>query len=132
MVWKESVRCLHIYLRDEFKYSSHSEYRLEQYRGEWGLHPTWILNWICDHALVRPTQRLIVVGASAGGVKALCALVKALPAPSPVPMYIVLHTGPDSLMKSLPHVTVIAFDLSKTGNESKKASTSLGPGGTSW
>jgi two-component system chemotaxis response regulator CheB len=101
MVWEESVRCWQNYVSDEFKYSSPSEHRLEQYRGEWGLHPTWIQNWICDHALVRPTQRLIVVGASAGGVKALCALVKALPAPSPVPMYIVLHTGPDSLLDEI-------------------------------
>ena len=46
-------------------------------------------------------QRVIVVGASAGGVKALCALVKALPAPSPVPMYIVLHSGPDSLLDEI-------------------------------
>ena len=46
-------------------------------------------------------RRVIVVGASAGGVKALCALVKALPAPSPVPMYIVLHTGPDSLLDEI-------------------------------
>jgi len=50
---------------------------------------------------MRPTRRVIVVGASAGGVKALCALVKALPAPSPVPMYIVLHTGPDSLLDEI-------------------------------
>jgi len=50
---------------------------------------------------MRPTWRVIVVGASAGGVKALCALVKALPAPSPVPMYIVLHTGPDSLLDEI-------------------------------
>jgi len=42
-----------------------------------------------------------VVGASAGGVKALCALVKALPAPLPMPMYIVLHTGPDSLLDEI-------------------------------
>jgi two-component system chemotaxis response regulator CheB len=47
------------------------------------------------------TSPVIVVGASAGGVKALCALVKALPAPSPVPMYIVLHTGPDSLLDEI-------------------------------
>jgi len=46
-------------------------------------------------------MRVIVVGASAGGVKALCALVKALPAPSPVPMYIVLHTGPESLLDDI-------------------------------
>jgi two-component system, chemotaxis family, protein-glutamate methylesterase/glutaminase len=46
-------------------------------------------------------RRVIVVGASAGGVKALCALVKALPAPSPVPMYIVLHSGPDSLLDEI-------------------------------
>jgi len=45
--------------------------------------------------------RVVVVGASAGGVKALCALVKALPAPSPVPIYIVLHTGPDSLLDEI-------------------------------
>src|SRR6202790_1743293 len=49
----------------------------------------------------RPTWRVIVVGASAGGVKVLCELVKALPAPSPVPMYIVLHTGPDSLLDEI-------------------------------
>jgi two-component system chemotaxis response regulator CheB len=50
---------------------------------------------------VKPTTRVVVVGASAGGVKALCALVKALPAPSPVPIYIVLHTGPDSLLDEI-------------------------------
>lgn len=47
------------------------------------------------------TGRVIVVGASAGGVKALCELVKALPAPLPVPMYIVLHTGPDSILDEI-------------------------------
>jgi len=47
------------------------------------------------------TSPVIVVGASAGGVKALCALVKALPAPSPVPVYIVLHTGSDSLLDEI-------------------------------
>ncbi len=50
---------------------------------------------------MRSTWRVIVVGASAGGVKALCELVKALPAPSPVPMYIVLHSGPDSLLDEI-------------------------------
>src|SRR5476651_1903125 len=50
---------------------------------------------------MKPAWRVIVVGASAGGVKALCALVKALPAPSPVPMYIVLHSGPDSLLDEI-------------------------------
>lgn len=50
---------------------------------------------------MRPTRHVIVVGASAGGVKALCALVKALPAPLPMPMYIVLHTGPDSLLDEI-------------------------------
>jgi len=47
------------------------------------------------------TSPVIVVGASAGGVKALCALVKALPAPSPVPMYIVLHTGAESVIDEI-------------------------------
>jgi len=46
-------------------------------------------------------RHVIVVGASAGGVEALCALVKALPAPLPVPMYIVLHSGPDSLLDEI-------------------------------
>jgi two-component system, chemotaxis family, protein-glutamate methylesterase/glutaminase len=50
---------------------------------------------------MKPTWRVIVVGASAGGVKALCGLVKALPAPSPVPMYIVLHSGPESLLDEI-------------------------------
>ena len=50
---------------------------------------------------MRPMRPVIVVGASAGGVKALCELVKALPAPSPVPMYIVLHSGPDSLLDEI-------------------------------
>jgi two-component system, chemotaxis family, protein-glutamate methylesterase/glutaminase len=47
------------------------------------------------------TSPIIVVGASAGGVKALCALVKALPAPSPVPVYIVLHTGAESIIDEI-------------------------------
>jgi len=47
------------------------------------------------------TSPVIVVGASAGGVKALCALVKALPAPSPVPIYIVLHTGAESVIDEI-------------------------------
>jgi len=50
---------------------------------------------------MKTTWRVVVVGASAGGVKALCELVKALPAPSPVPIYIVLHTGPDSLLDEI-------------------------------
>jgi two-component system chemotaxis response regulator CheB len=50
---------------------------------------------------MRQSKRVVVVGASAGGVKALCELVKAVSAPSPVPMYIVLHTGPDSLLDEI-------------------------------
>jgi two-component system chemotaxis response regulator CheB len=50
---------------------------------------------------MKPTSPVIVVGASAGGVKALCALVKALPAPSPVPVYIVLHTGAESVIDEI-------------------------------
>jgi two-component system chemotaxis response regulator CheB len=50
---------------------------------------------------MNPNKAVIVVGASAGGVKALCALVKALPAPSPVPVYIVLHSGPDSVLDDI-------------------------------
>jgi len=50
---------------------------------------------------MRSKSPIIVVGASAGGVKALCALVKALPAPSPVPIYIVLHTGAESIIDEI-------------------------------
>ena len=50
---------------------------------------------------MKPNGTVIVVGASAGGVQALCALVKALPAPSPVPVYIVLHSGPDSMIDDI-------------------------------
>src|SRR5471032_682310 len=50
---------------------------------------------------MKPGSRVIVVGASAGGEKELCALVKALPAPSPVPIYIVLHSGHDSLLDEI-------------------------------
>ncbi len=58
-------------------------------------------NRMRHYVRMKSNGRVIVVGASAGGVKALCALVKALPAPSPVPMYIVLHTGPDSLLDEI-------------------------------
>jgi two-component system chemotaxis response regulator CheB len=50
---------------------------------------------------MKSNGNVIVVGASAGGVKALCALVKALPAPSPVPVFIVLHSGPDSVLDDI-------------------------------
>jgi two-component system chemotaxis response regulator CheB len=55
----------------------------------------------CNFFFMTDFQHVVVVGASAGGVKALCALVKALPAPSPVPIYIVLHSGPDSLLDEI-------------------------------
>jgi two-component system chemotaxis response regulator CheB len=42
------------------------------------------------------TERIVVVGASAGGVEALSELVAALPADFPAPIIIVLHIPPDS------------------------------------
>ena len=50
---------------------------------------------------MKPASRVIVIGASAGGLQALCGLVKALPAPSPVPVYILLHSGPDSILDEI-------------------------------
>ena len=42
------------------------------------------------------TRDIIVVGASAGGVEALTALVAALPADLPAAVFIVLHIGADA------------------------------------
>jgi two-component system, chemotaxis family, protein-glutamate methylesterase/glutaminase len=52
-------------------------------------------------------QRLIVVGASAGGVHALRTLASGLPADLPCPLLVVLHIGP--------HPSVLPQLLSRTG-----------------
>jgi len=41
-------------------------------------------------------QRIVVIGASAGGVDALMRLVRDLPADFPAPVCVVLHIPPDS------------------------------------
>jgi two-component system chemotaxis response regulator CheB len=43
-----------------------------------------------------PAQRIVVVGASAGGVEALIQLTKALPADFPAPIFVTIHIPPDS------------------------------------
>jgi len=43
---------------------------------------------------MEPTQRSIVIGASAGGVEALQAVVARLPAELPAPVFVVLHLPP--------------------------------------
>jgi two-component system chemotaxis response regulator CheB len=43
-----------------------------------------------------PTRHIIVVGASAGGIEALRALVSALPEGFPAPICVVLHTAPQA------------------------------------
>jgi two-component system chemotaxis response regulator CheB len=40
-----------------------------------------------------PAERIVVIGASAGGVKALRALARELPAPFPAPLLVVQHVG---------------------------------------
>ncbi len=44
----------------------------------------------------RPRRDIVVIGASAGGVTALLALAKTLPADFPAPLFVVLHVAPDS------------------------------------
>jgi two-component system chemotaxis response regulator CheB len=44
----------------------------------------------------RPHRDIVVIGASAGGVTALLALAKTLPADFPAPIFLVLHVSPDS------------------------------------
>lgn len=44
----------------------------------------------------RPRRDIVVIGASAGGVTALLALAKTLPADFPAPIFVVLHVAPDS------------------------------------
>lgn len=48
-----------------------------------------------------PKRDIVVVGASAGGVQALQELVQLLPADYPGTIFIVLHTGPGSVMAEL-------------------------------
>ena len=43
-----------------------------------------------------PAQRIVVVGASAGGVEALIELTKALPADFPAPIFVTIHIPSDS------------------------------------
>ena len=43
-----------------------------------------------------PHRDIVIIGTSAGGVTALLALAKALPADFPAPIFVVLHVPPDS------------------------------------
>src|SRR5262245_40107055 len=47
-------------------------------------------------SVLLPRHRAVVVGSSAGGVKALRVLLSALPAQFPLPIAIVQHMAPDS------------------------------------
>lgn len=46
-------------------------------------------------------RRIIVIGASAGGVEALCALVRELPKDWPAAAFVVLHVGPHSALPEI-------------------------------
>jgi len=43
-----------------------------------------------------PAQRIVVIGASAGGIEALLELVEALPPDFPAPIFVTIHIPPDS------------------------------------
>lgn len=51
--------------------------------------------------MLQDNRRVIVIGASAGGVEALRALVRALPADMAAPIALVLHVGAQSLLPEL-------------------------------
>ncbi|MFD2786191.1 chemotaxis protein CheB [Hymenobacter rubripertinctus] len=58
----------------------------------------------------RQRRDIVVIGASAGGVTALLALVKTLPADFPAPIFVVQHVGADSqsiLPELLSHVSAL-------------------------
>jgi len=46
-------------------------------------------------------NRIIVIGASAGGVEALCGLVEALPEDWPAVVFIAMHMGPRSILPDI-------------------------------
>ena len=59
---------------------------------------------------MEPTQRSIVIGASAGGVEALQAVVARLPAELPAPVFVVLHLPPYAA-SALPEILTRAGPL---------------------
>ncbi len=59
---------------------------------------------------MEPTQRSIVIGASAGGVEALQAVVARLPAELPAPVFVVLHLPPYTA-SALPEILTRAGPL---------------------
>lgn len=61
-----------------------------------------------------PKRDIVVIGASAGGVEALQELVQGLPANYPGTIFIVVHTGPGSI---LPEILTRAGKLSAVGAE---------------
>src|SRR5947207_2744979 len=50
----------------------------------------------CPRDRDRPAQRIVVVGASAGGVEALIELSKGLPADFPAPIFVTIHVPSDA------------------------------------
>ena len=48
-----------------------------------------------------PISRIIVIGASAGGVEALCGLVQKLPGDWPAVVFIAMHIGPRSILPEI-------------------------------
>jgi two-component system, chemotaxis family, protein-glutamate methylesterase/glutaminase len=62
--------------------------------GPWTTRATILLH--LDAGDNVPAQRIVVVGASAGGVEALMELTRSLPADFPAPIFVTIHVPPDS------------------------------------
>ena len=78
----------------------------------------------------RHRRDIVVIGASAGGVTALLALAKTLPADFPAPIFVVLHVAPDSpsiMPELLNHVAALEAKHPQNGKTVRPGVIYLGP-----
>ena len=80
----------------------------------------------------RDLNRVVVIGASTGGPRALCAVVPVLPADIPAAILIVQHMPPEftgSLAKRLGDMSQIAVREARTGDSIQRGLGLVAPGG---